>query len=163
MIRWDVSSNIADINCFTTILRREMKNVALWLPEKTNQIYSFIRLHSHTKGSCEYHMKRQELSSKAPAAGLLPLLRGFLWMPLPWHSGCTICFACAGEFVMALTALQIVTLNEIVEQYVRSDPLRGLLRSSAAAAGESWRIGAAGAWLEPYVGINTDVRSLLIQ
>lgn len=28
-----------------------------------------------------------------------------------------------GEFIMALTALRIVTLNEIVEQYVRSDPL----------------------------------------
>lgn len=30
-----------------------------------------------------------------------------------------------GEFIMVLTALQIVTLNEIVQQYVRSDPLRG--------------------------------------
>lgn len=43
---------------------------------------------------------------------------------------------------MALTALRIVTLNEIVEQYVRSDPLRGLLRSFSlqprqASAGES--------------------------
>lgn len=33
-------------------------------------------LYSHTKGPCEYHMKSQELSSKAPAAGLLPLLKG---------------------------------------------------------------------------------------
>lgn len=30
---------------------------------------------------------------------------------------------------MVLTALRIVSLNEIVEQHVRPDPLRGLLRS----------------------------------
>lgn len=48
---------------------------------------------------------------------------------------------------MALTALRIVTLNEIVEQYVRSDPLRGLAEFClpAAAAGKSRRVRAAGA------------------
>lgn len=92
--------------------------------EARPEIYSFIWIRSHTKGPREYHMKRQELSAKAPAAGLLPLLRGFLWMPLPWRSGHAICSGCTGEFIMALTALRIVTLNEIVEQYVRPDPLR---------------------------------------
>lgn len=41
---------------------------------------------------------------------------------------------------MEQTAMRIVTLNEIVKQYVRSDPLRGLLRSLSlqqARAGES--------------------------
>lgn len=44
-----------------------------------------------------------------------------------------------GEFIMALTALRIVTLNEIVEQYVRSDPLMEAVEVCvpAAVAGKS--------------------------
>lgn len=42
---------------------------------------------------------------------------------------------------MAPTALRIVTLNEIVRQYVRSDPLRGLLRSSSPVASAGTELG----------------------
>lgn len=44
-----------------------------------------------------------------------------------------------GEFIMALTAWRIATLNEIVEQYVRPDPLREAVEvwAHAAAAGKS--------------------------
>lgn len=86
-----------------------------------------------SSGSCVCYRKKQELSFKEPAAGLLPLIRGFLWMLLPWHPGHTICPGCTWEFIMVLTAMWIVTLNEIVEQYVRSD-----LQQASAGESERW-------------------------
>lgn len=68
------------------------------------KIYSFHWLDSHTKGSCEYHEKAGVIFPKRLLLAYFPLLRGFLWMPLPWRSGRAICFGCTGEFITALTA-----------------------------------------------------------
>lgn len=92
-------------------------------------------------------MKRQALSSKAPAAGLLPLLKGFLWMSLPRCFGSHHLLLLHWGVYYGMTALRIVTLNEIVVRYVRSDPLRGAVEVfvAVAVADRSWRVRAAGA------------------
>lgn len=139
----------ADWNWFKPIWTEENEKrgpVTSWKAQTTT--YSFcIWLHSLTKGSCEHHMKRQALSSKAPAAGLLPLLKGFLWMSLPWCFGSHHLLLLHWGVYYGMTALRIVTLNEIVVRYVRSDPLRGAVEVfvAVAVADRSWRVRAAGA------------------
>lgn len=124
----------------TDLQLSDQQKLSLWLPEKTNR---FRGLQFHVAQDTNQSIlwtAYEKAPSEAPAASLLPLLKRDSSGSLSLDTRVAPSAATAhGEFIMALTARRIVTLNEIVEQYVRPDPLREAVEvcAPAAAAGKS--------------------------